>query len=306
LPRRKDMAFQMDFYALRIFASLARTLNFSRTAEEYYLTQPAVSHHIKKLESSLRAKLVNRTSHDVSLTAEGEEFLPYAKRILDLADIAENRILNIAEGKFAHIRIAALSSTTTQLSDCLSEFYKTHPNTQVDIDLLDGADLISSIEHDKYDFYFAVDPMVPADNRFEKRVIFHDKLSLFVNSEKAAEIEMDDWQSIAKFPFVAVQPSDATLTRQVDQILRNRGCKPEIVNYYNRAEAVVLSVNAGIGSAILPGELGRLYQRPNVLTYPIKGRDAEILSVFVWHHSESIPACKHFRDTVLNVYIDKS
>jgi len=295
----------MDTLSLRIFVSLARTLNFSRTAEEYFFTQPAVSHHIKKLEASIGAKLINRSSHGISLTAEGVEFLPYAKRILDLSDIAENRVINMTEGKVGHVRIAALSSTTTQLCDCLAKFYEAHPNIQVDIDLLDGADLISAIEQDGYDFYFAVDPMITDDARYDKRVIFHDKLAMFINTNIAEKIDINDWSSVAKYPFVSVQPSDIVLTRQVEQVLRNRSCKPHIINYYNRAESVILSVNAGIGSAILPGELGRLYQRPNVVTYPIKGRDTEILTVFAWRRDDPIPACKLFRDSVLELYNGK-
>jgi len=287
---------------LRLFASLARTLNFSRTAEQYFITQPAVSHQIKKLEGELGVKLVNRSSHEVSLTAEGEEFLTYAAQILTISVTAENRIQNMAQGRLGHIRIAAISSASHQLCDCLINLYDAHPHIQADVDLLEGTELIHSLHQGSHDFYFAVLPMIPANNEFSHSIIHHGTLNLFVNKNIADTIDLNDWSTIERHPFVSVPQSDATLSRQISLICKNRGITPRIINYYNRAESVILSVNAGIGAAILPEELGRLYQRPNVISLPISGDDANITTVFAWNNDRKTTACKIFRDIVLSVF----
>ena len=144
----------MDILQLEIFASIARTFNFSRTAEQFFITQPAVSHHMKSLENSLGVKLIERSSHAVALTEEGEEFLPYVKQILELSSYGKNRIQNMAEGRWGHIRIASLSSTSNQLGDCLIKLYKEHPSIQVDVDLLEGSEMIGALQNGDYDFYF--------------------------------------------------------------------------------------------------------------------------------------------------------
>jgi len=286
---------------LHLFASLARTLNFSRTAEQYYITQPAVSHHIKKLEAELGVKLVNRSSHEVFLTSEGEEFLNYISQILEISSVAENRIQNMAHGRLGHIRIAALSYASDQLCDCLSKLYDAHPDIQADIDLLEGADLIRALHQGDHDFYFAVLPMIPANDEYSHSVIHRGALEVFVNKNIAHTIDLKDWSTIERNPFVSV-PQSGALASQISLICRNRGIKPRIINHYNRAESVVLSVNAGIGVAILPGELGHLYQRPNVVTFPIVGDDAEITTVFAWKKDVKATACKIFRDIVLSVF----
>jgi len=285
----------MDILQLQLFASIARTMNFSRTAEQFYITQPAVSHHIKMLENSMGAKLVKRSSHEVSLTKEGEEFLPYVKQILEISTFAENRIQNMAEGRWGHIRIAALSSTSSQLSDCLIRLYEEYNSIQVDVDLLEGSEMINALQKGDYDFYFSVEHMITENKGYEYVVIHKDNLELFVNKKIVDSLNMDDWSTVERFPFVSVPQSDARLSNQMRLICKNRGIKPHIINYYNRAESVVLSVNAGIGIAILPGELGRLYQRPNVVTLPIKGSDSELISVFAWRPSKMTTACNIFK-----------
>ena len=79
----------MDTLQLRLFVSLSQTLNFTKTANEFYVTQPTVSNYIKSLENSLGVTLLNRNSHSVSLTAEGKEFVNYANQMLDIQAEAE-------------------------------------------------------------------------------------------------------------------------------------------------------------------------------------------------------------------------
>jgi DNA-binding transcriptional LysR family regulator len=292
----------MDMAQLEIFSSIAQTMNFTRTAEQFYITQPAVSHHIKMLENSLGVKLVTRSKHGVTLTEEGEEFSLYVKQVLEMLAAAENRIRNMAQGRRGHIRIAALSFTTNQLNDCLVRLYKQYPSIQVDVDLLEGNDMIEALHKNSYDFYFTVENMVTESNEYNYIEICKDCLELFVNKDIAGTIDMKDWTTIEQHPFVSVPKSDARLINMIRVICKHRGIRPNIINYYNRAESVVLSVNAGIGIALLPGELGRLYQRKNVVTFPVEGSDAELFSVFAWKTGKMTTACGNFRDIVLSMY----
>ena len=103
----------MHFLQYELFASVARTLNLSKTAQQYNISQPAVSHQLKSLEDSLGLELVRRTKRGVVLTEAGQELLPYVQQILAINNQAENRMQNIAGGTVGHIRIAALSSAST-------------------------------------------------------------------------------------------------------------------------------------------------------------------------------------------------
>ena len=92
------------------------------------------------------------------------------------------------------------------------------------------------------------------------------------------------------------------MDKMIMTVCRNRGFTPRIIIIYNRAESVVLSVNAGLGVAILPGALRELYQRPNVVTFPIEGEDARADTVFVWNPDRLTGTGEVFRDIVLGLY----
>src|SRR5713226_9467011 len=71
---------------LRTFVAIYQLGSFTRAAHLFELTQPAVSAHMKKLESLIGADLIERNVAGVNLTARGEEVLKYARRILSIND----------------------------------------------------------------------------------------------------------------------------------------------------------------------------------------------------------------------------
>ena len=292
----------MNMLQYELFASVARTQNLSKTAEQYNVSQPAVSHHLKALEDSLGLELVRRTRRGVLLTDAGRELLPYVQEILAIKDQAENRMRNLTEGSVGHIRIAALSSASFQVSDCLVPLYANHPDIQADISLLEGSELTEALRQNTHDFYFGVDTMIPDNMGYASRVVARGRLELFVNRSIADSIDLSDWSTVARQPFVTVPKADVSLDKKIMTICRSRGFTPRIVSIYNRAESVVLSVNAGLGVAILPGALRELYQRPNVVTFPIEGDDARADTVFVWQPESLTAPGEVFRDLVLEQY----
>ena len=194
----------MNFLQYELFASVARTLNLSKTAQQYNISQPAVSHQLKSLEDSLGLELVRRTKRGVVLTEAGQELLPYVQQILAINNQAENRMQNMAGGTVGHIRIAALSSASFQVSDCLVALFANHPNIQADISLLEGTELMEALRENSHDFYFGVSPMTPDNMGYESAVIARGRLELFVNRSVAGRIDLDNWNTVARLPFVSV------------------------------------------------------------------------------------------------------
>ena len=73
----------MDQKLLEDFLSLCRHRSFSHAAQERNVTQPAFSRRIRALEEWLGVVLFDRTALPVRLTAQGEQFLPVARDIVD-------------------------------------------------------------------------------------------------------------------------------------------------------------------------------------------------------------------------------
>ncbi len=86
------MARNLDITALRSFVAVADTGGVTRASGFVHLTQSAVSMQIKRLETALGLKLLDRTARAVTLTAAGEQLLGYARRMLDLNDEVISRL----------------------------------------------------------------------------------------------------------------------------------------------------------------------------------------------------------------------
>lgn len=90
------MARQLDLTALRSFVAVADAGGVTRAASQLNLTQSAVSMQLKRLEESLGLPLLDRSARTIALTAQGEQLLAYARRLLALNDEAWGRLTHPA------------------------------------------------------------------------------------------------------------------------------------------------------------------------------------------------------------------
>lgn len=126
------MPFYVDTLILKTFVAVAETGSFSRAGEVVGRSQSAVSLQIKKLEEGLRATLFERTSRNVALTEQGELFLGYARRMIELQWEAFSR-LNEPE-IHGEITIGVPEDFATHyLPDILASFAKHHPHVQLHV-----------------------------------------------------------------------------------------------------------------------------------------------------------------------------
>ena len=77
----KEMS-KMELRQLEYFAAVARLKNYTRAADEMYVSQPTISVSIQKLEEELGTKLIIRDNKKVILTHEGEIFLAHTEKLL--------------------------------------------------------------------------------------------------------------------------------------------------------------------------------------------------------------------------------
>ena len=118
----------MDQKQLSYFIAVAKYRNFSRAAQDFYLTQPAISHQIKMLEKELDTELFVRNTRKVTLTDSGELFLEDAKIILDAMEHAKQKV-TLAKEQPSVLRISHLSAPTHQfLPDAVNQFHIRYPH----------------------------------------------------------------------------------------------------------------------------------------------------------------------------------
>lgn len=119
-------------FRLKVFATVAKKLSFTKAAEALFITQPAVTKHIKELEEQLGSALFTRHGNNISLTPAGQTVLKYSERIFDTYAAMQNELAQRGDAAKGSIRIGA-STTLTQyvLPKILASFKKTYPAIQV-------------------------------------------------------------------------------------------------------------------------------------------------------------------------------
>ncbi len=144
------MPFHLDSVALKSFINIAEMGSFSHAAETVGRTQSAVSLQIKKLEESLGCLLFERTSRSVKLTEQGEIFLGYAKRIIELQWEVHSRLKEPdIEGE---IRLGTPEDFATHyLPDVLATFRKHHPRVQLNVSCDLTLNLLQGFDRGEFD-----------------------------------------------------------------------------------------------------------------------------------------------------------
>ena len=122
----------------KIFYEVAKAGNISKAAKELYISQPAISKAISKLEDSIGIPLFTRSSRGVQLTAEGQVLFEYAKEAFEALTRGEQELKRIQEFDIGHLRIG-VSNTLCKyvLLPYLKTFIDQYPHMRISIELME-------------------------------------------------------------------------------------------------------------------------------------------------------------------------
>lgn len=151
-PPRKGTIMNQNLSSYRIFYTVANTGNISKAAKELYISQPAISKSISKLEAELGTALFARSSKGVTLTEEGQVLYEYVERAFDSLNMGEENLKNYKELGIGHIRIGVSTSLCKHiLLDYLKDFIKENPNIKFSIDCHSTLNTIKLLKNDDID-----------------------------------------------------------------------------------------------------------------------------------------------------------
>jgi len=122
----------LDLVQLRSFVMVAQTRSFTLSAERLSLGQSTVSQHIQRLERVLRRRLIDRDTHAVRLTADGEALLPHARQLLSLERQAVAHF--DGEGPRGTFRLGISEDLVSgQLPGLLEDFIADYPSVDLQL-----------------------------------------------------------------------------------------------------------------------------------------------------------------------------
>ena len=171
----------IDTRQLRAFQLLARTGSFTAAAKEMFVTQSAVSHSIKALETSLGCTLLDRAGKSVALTAHGETLLHRVNRIFVEMGEATDELKALNRWGYGRLRVGATDTMCQYLlPSVLREFRESFPNCEVPIHAGDTEDLLALLDRGQIDLVLGMRP--PADEPgIDFRPLFTDEMIFAVS-----------------------------------------------------------------------------------------------------------------------------
>lgn len=127
----------MNSKRLSIFLAVAKNLSYTKAADELYLSQPAVSNHIKSLEEELGSQLFDRRGNHIKLTKTGKMTVKYAIKLEHLLKDLQYDIAQMQETLAGSLRIGA-STTISQyvIPSAIASFNDQYPD--VSLSLISG------------------------------------------------------------------------------------------------------------------------------------------------------------------------
>lgn len=139
-------------YRLHVFWVAAKRLNFTKSAEELFISQPAVTRHIHELERVLKIKLFERNGAQMKLSQAGEILLHHAERIFGIYREVEFEINALMERQSGSLRLGA--STTFAhyiLPEILAAFRVKFPEIQVSLTVENSKQIIQNLQNQTID-----------------------------------------------------------------------------------------------------------------------------------------------------------
>jgi len=240
----------INLNSLRIFYEVATSKSFLEASNRLFISQPAVSKSISKLEEDLGVVLFYRANKGITLTSFGEVLYKYLKETKDLLQSCERVLVSMNNTEEGNIVIGVQSHIVRNfLMDKIDNFRLKHPKINITLIDLSTRALIEQLEEQKIDFIVDSSPIDTVYNNINIEPIC--KLNTcFIKSQKL-EKEINKLEDLNEQNLILPTPR-SSLRKNLNKILEAKeiGVKP--ILEFDTEELIIDAVrrNLGIGYVI--------------------------------------------------------
>jgi DNA-binding transcriptional LysR family regulator len=247
----------VELRQMQYFVTVAEQLSFRRAAERLFISQPALSHQIAKLERLLGTRLLDRDRRHVALTEAGAVFLERARELLFQADQAVARARWTAGLPGSGLRIGRATSNGRVAGRLLEAFRQEYPEVWLDEQALDSGAQVAALHAGKLDLGLVYPPLDAAGDDLEVEPVASQELILAIPAgHRLARLEEVPLRELVVERFLmSPHRSCSRHYGYVSALCVAAGFKPEIA-WLGRSEpydlrALLLMVAIGLGVTLL-------------------------------------------------------
>ena len=237
----------MEIHQLEYVVAVDQYQHFSLAAEQINVSQPTLSHQIKKLEAELGVQLFIRTTRSIQVTEAGKEFITYAKRILSDIEQAKQAMMEHANLKFGHVRIGAIPNMTyLGITALIVQFKANYPGINLSLYEDNSESLFKKMNNHEIDVAFINTPNTPPDVA-EYYPLIQDHFVLFVSqNHRLSDKKIVSLTELSQEQFIIFKMGTNLQNRFV-KLCKEAGFKPDIILESGHIETMKGFVEEGIG-----------------------------------------------------------
>ncbi|NGM88603.1 LysR family transcriptional regulator [Parapusillimonas sp. SGNA-6] len=257
----------LDSRLLNVFAVVAEELHFGRAAARLFMTQPPLSQSIKKLEETLNVQLLTRSTRSVRLTPAGLELQRRLVQMNKEMDLAVQAVQQVHRGESGRLTLGLTPSASySTLSQRLYRFHERYPGVVLEFREMNSSDMPDALHKRNIDLALLRPPFADPDLAPEQ--VYTEPLVFAIRKDHpfaASGRRSLSLKEAMSFDLIGYARKTSRYFSQVFALLvAKSGMTPHIVQE-SMVPAILLSVESGMGAAIVPASLSRL--RADTLAY---------------------------------------
>lgn len=280
----------MTMAQIKYFVTVAKCLSFTKAADQLFISQPALSKHIRKMEEELNIQLFVRTSNGIRLTPAGSALYMGMSDMYDnYVDLVE-KAEKVQKGLDGSLRVGVLDQT--HVSDFMPLVYRFFTENYPNVDLIftDGSfkDLLSDLYAGNLDMIFTLKFTVENKDSVIYQYVDHsDDYIIMSKHHRLAQQEQVTLDDVKGETFVVISEEDNPESLPLIQaICKEHGFVPQVHVAKTLAEQI-LWVEAGMGVTILDTRCN-IRQNPDIVSYKMESHWDPSL-VLAWNQNNYNP-----------------
>ncbi|WP_419821726.1 LysR family transcriptional regulator [Anoxybacterium hadale] len=288
----------MEIKNLEAFLLLARSLNFTKSAEQMFLSQSAFSRQIIRLEEEIGCQLFTRTKRSVELTNYGKRFLEHAEVIVSEYN---KSLINLkdSQNKNEHLRLGLLNDLLEDnFPKIINHFVTSYPEVDVIYSDNSMSSLVSNLLHDEIDCAYTLShdaKNVPGISSF---TIWSNSvyIAMSCNHPLAGKSSLEI-KDLAGTPVVIPTPDTYNLgVLHMNYLCKNAGFEPNVAAMVSNINSLLMLVSSNVGVAFTARTAQNNCPR-GVKFLPIESDEYTPLETDItvlWKATNTNPAIKKF------------
>jgi DNA-binding transcriptional LysR family regulator len=255
----------IDFRLLECFVAVAEHLHFRKAAVSLFISQPALTQQIKRLESVLKAQLFVRSTRAVFLTPAGELLLRMTRQLQTDTDHMVRCVRQVANGEGGFLKVGFTpTAACSSLAGAIHHFRISRPDIDLELFELNSVDMVASLRERKLDIAImrpvSTDPDVQQETLYTEPLLFCRRADKAEPSARSVNLS-DTVQS----PLVEYDNKISPYFNDLlSRLFYERGLVPKY-SYRSIIPTILSYVEMGVGNAIIPASLR--HSRSGALTF---------------------------------------